>query len=210
MKYIYRIACLIAVLGVVSCVTTQENKLEDVQVKIQASAYAAKYQETVLGFLPTLAVFQNGYLSETIFFQAKGGDVSIVHAIYDKSPYEQFIDFIQANNLVIYSDIVDNIEPDFTNHIEHERYSYRGEDCLSIVKALSSIRELSLDYSHKIPYSYNPDKAVYTYSYVDKDNGRTSYNVTTYIAEHPVSEIYRIAKKGIKNCPHQETVPKYD
>ena len=194
------ILLLIVTALITSCSSDRNRALDELSLKEQAEAYAAKYRTTPFGFPPVLVVYKQGLLKETLYFDTKQEAGRIGYAIYATSPFEQFFSILKEKSDIKY--------PEAKDKIRYSLHSYYGTDCPSITEALHSIGKTDLNYKHAIPYNYNPDRAIYKYSYVEKGNGNISHDVTTYIAEHPISGIYRTAKNAISECPHPK-VPKY-
>lgn len=181
----------------VSACTSGKKQLSEDGVKGLASMYASYYNETLYKIQPVIVTYKDTLVWEALYIDDKRERIGV--RTFAQPPYKQYLDIIEANNEIGFYEA--------SEHIDSKVLNYFASDCPSVKKALADYKKVGLDYNHGNSYKYNSDKAVYTYVYIEHENGGQTIEISTYIAEHPVSEIYRIVKKGVDSCQHPKEPP---
>lgn len=189
------------ILTLLSTLWACSNKVKEASkedgVRSLASMYTSYYNEAHYNYQPVIVTHKKGLVWEAVYLDSSLDLISI--RTYKKPPYEQFLAQLKNDNAISFAEASKNIDSKLQN--------YFAADCPSIKKALKDYRNVDLDYKHGDSYNYNPAEATYTYLFVERNNGWQVVEISTHIAEHPVSQIYRIAKKGVEDCPHPTEPP---
>lgn len=193
-----KLPTLLILLALVACSSKRDSISNEAKVSNLANLYASYYEIGHYAYPPVLVVKVKKGIQEALYIDHKRERIG--RRSYKETPFEQFLVQVKNNSNVEYSKAAKELSFSMLN--------YYAKDCPNIKKALYEIDNIDLSYKHSKPFHFLPENAAYSYLYLDKEHSSITHKTTTIFAEHPVSEIYRIAKKAIKECPYPQEPPK--